>query len=146
MENYETSATGLVAVEVQDQFGRSFPGTAETLRRTPREAFFWAGRRSFKLVGFGLLAMLPFGFIEPFMFMVWGSLAIVLLFLVVGPFLHIHLAGETRSFTEIRAACPLCQSPGPLKPYLSTRFAEKFTVLCPACGQTSQVVAPTPSA
>lgn len=108
--------------------------------RTRGAAFWHGGKRAAKIIGIVMLALLPFGFLEPFLFLVWGSVALVILIGFVGPYLHLTYASETRSFTGVRGECPSCRSTKePLKPYLSTRFEAEFTVICPACGQTARV-------
>ena len=119
--------------------GAEIPGTAEVEIIAPQQAFWKGARRSGKLIALGALIVLPFGFLEPFLFMLWGSGVFLILLLIIGPYLHLRFASETASFAFVKAACPHCQSLEPLKPYLSTRFVSSFTVICSSCGQTSPV-------
>jgi len=127
------------AVWVLDSSLREYPGQAAFKQWTPREAFFRGFRRSARIVALLFIVPLPFAFLEPFAFMVWGSLALGGLLLVLGPYLHLKYWGETRSFFFVEAECPHCHASGKLKPYVSTSFLEEFTVLCPLCGQSSSV-------
>ncbi len=127
------------AVTVWDSSLRQYPGRAAFKQWTPREAFLRGFRRSVKIIGVLFLVPLPFAFLEPFAFMVWGSLALGGLLLVLGPYLHLKYWGETCSFFFVEAECPHCHRNGELAPYLSTAFLEEFTVLCPSCGQSSSV-------
>lgn len=126
-------------VEILSSSGEVLPGRAAFRRWTSKEAFWRGFRRSGKVVGILVLLPLPFAFLEPFAFMVWGSIAILAAFAVVGPYLHMKFWGESTSFFYVEGQCPYCQIEGRLKPYLSTHYQEKFTVLCKSCGQTSSV-------
>lgn len=128
----------LAPVEIRSASGEAFPATARVETRSGRQAFFRAGKRSLRWVGGVALLCLPFAFLEPFLFMIWGSVVFGVLFLLVGPFLHLMLSDEKASFTFVEGKCPHCAWSGKLKPYLSTRFEAEFTVLCPECGQTSR--------
>jgi hypothetical protein len=135
-----------VPVTVLAPSGEELPGWAEVSELSEKQAFWRGGRRSAKLIGVIMLAVLPFGVMEPFLFMIWGSIVFLALVLFVGPFMHLIFASETRSFAHVEAACPHCRAAGPLKPYVSTRFSEDFTALCPACGQTTRVLSSVPRA
>jgi hypothetical protein len=129
-----------VPVKVTNQFGQETPGTATVILHSKSDAFWKGGKRSAKLIGIIMLALLPFGFLEPFFFMVWGSATFLLLVLLIGPYLHILFASETKSFVEVHAECLHCHAAQKaLQPYVSTRFEVEFTVICPSCGQTSRV-------
>ncbi len=129
-----------VRISIRDQYGNVRFGTAEVTSLSGRDAFWNGGRRAAKWIGSILLVALPFGFLEPFLFMIWGSLLLLFLFVVVGPFLHLKFSDERQSFTFVSVPCPYCESNQPLTPYLSSRFDRQFTALCPSCGQTVQVL------
>jgi len=129
-----------VPVTVMNQYGESTPGTAQVTVLSTQQAFWKGAKRSAKLIGIVAMILLCFAFLEPFLFMVWGSVALVFLVLFLGPYLHLRFASETKSFEFVKAKCPHCASKEPLKPYLSTRFDSEFKVICPSCGQTSEVV------
>jgi hypothetical protein len=128
-----------VPVTLMNSDGSSKSGMARVII-TPSKKAFWKGAvRAARLLGIVMLVALPFGFLEPFLFMIWGSGLFILLVFIIGPILHLHFASETHSFTCVEAECPYCQSGGGLKPYLSTRFEDEFTVICSSCGQTTRV-------
>jgi hypothetical protein len=127
------------SVFVLDSSLRQFPGLAAYRQWTPREAFLRGFRRSAKIVGVLFLVPLPFAFLDPFAFLVWGTLTLGVLVLVLGPYLHLKYWGETSSFFFVEAECPHCHMNGKLTPFMSTAFLEEFTVLCPLCGQSSSV-------
>jgi hypothetical protein len=127
------------SVLVLDSSLNQYPGRAAFKQWTAREAFVRGFRRSARTIGVLLLIPLPFAFLEPFAFMVWGSLTIGALLLIVGPYLHLKYWGETSSFFFVEAECPHCHQSVKLTPYLSTAFVEDFSVLCPACGQSFSV-------
>ncbi len=129
-----------VAVKILASCGSAKAATAHVVTLSRQQAFWKGGKRSAKLVGIAMLVLFPFGFLEPFLFMVWGSAAFMVLIVIVGPLLHLSFSNETRSFKRVDATCPNCAVETALKPYLSTRFEEEFTVLCPACGQTARVI------
>lgn len=135
----DSTPTKQVPVQILNSAREPSPGTATIITRSSKEAFWAGGKRSAKLVAILVVAMLPFGFMEPFLFMIWGSIALVVLIFGLGPFLHLIFWGERTSFTEVQGSCPYCKDPGPLKPYLDTRFEKEVTVLCGQCGQTSRV-------
>jgi len=128
-----------IPVEVSDQFGQRTTGLARVMTHTPRAAFWIGAKKSARLVGILFLAMLPFGFLEPFLFLIWGTIATLFLVLVAGPVLHMHYSNETSTFTRVDAQCltstPPCSGKS-LHPFLSKRFDREFKVLCPTCGQT----------
>ncbi len=93
-------------------------------------------RLSFKILFPLMLALLPFGVLEPFAFMIWGSIAYGIILFIAGPMLFAKYYGEEYSFFAVESPCPRCQAPGPLRPYVSTRLEPEVTALCGACGQT----------
>jgi Zn ribbon nucleic-acid-binding protein len=134
------SHTSTIPVTVLDQYGQHFPGSAEVVLLSQKSAFNKGAKRAAKLIGAGILGILPFGFLEPFLFMFWGTAVVLILVIGVGPYLHLKFASELRSFTSVHSKCPYCQSQEPLQPYLSTSFEQEFTVICPSCGQTARVI------
>lgn len=123
-------------VFVLDSSGKKHSGKA-AIKRWDQKSAFWRGfKKSAKIVGVIILLALPFGFLEPFAFMVWGSILIGLTLLVLGPFLHMRFWAESVSFFYVEATCPYCQTKGKLNPYLSTAYTDEFTILCPHCGET----------
>lgn len=81
---------------------------------------------------------LPLALLEPFLFLIWGSVFYALLVTLAGPFLFAKYWAEESSFTRVDAPCPHCSGSGPLVPYVHTEYAPEFTVLCRECGQTSR--------
>lgn len=130
------------SVEILDQSGATTPGIAYLIVRSRRVAFWKGAKRAAKIIGTIFLVALPFGFLEPFFFMVWGTALLAFLVLIAGPYLHLKFADETHSFKSVQGRCPHCKSDAALQPYLSTRLHAEFTVLCPSCGQTSRVALP----
>jgi hypothetical protein len=130
-----------ISVLVVDSSGDQQAGRAAVKRWTPKESFLRGFRKAAKIVSVLIAGCLPFAFLEPFAFMVWGSLVIGGLVLVLGPFLHLKYGSEAESFFYVEAKCPHCQVEGKLNPYVSTAFASRFTLLCPACGQTCPCIA-----
>ncbi len=129
-----------VTVTVIDQYKKNTYGIAEILIRSSDQSFWTGGKRAAKWVGIAILAALPFGLLEPFLFMLWGSLLFFVLLFIVGPYLHVRFADERVSFISVRSHCPHCQSEKPLEPYISSKFGREFKVICPDCGQTTRVI------
>lgn len=127
-----------VPVIVLDNSGLKYPGMAAIKVWTPQEAFCRGFKKSLKIVRVLLLLPLPFVFLEPFAFMIWGSLSLAGAFFLAGPFLHVYYWSESTSFFFVDAECPYCHTVGKLQPFIGTAFNETFTVLCPECGQSSQ--------
>lgn len=126
------------AVALVDSAGVRTSGRAAIKKWTPKESFWRGFKRAARIVAILIGACLPFAFLEPFAFMVWGSVAIGTVVLIIGPILHLKYWQETESFFYVEAECPQCHQQGKLNPYVSTSFAQSFTVLCSACGQTSR--------
>ncbi len=118
--------------------GEVYPGTARVQTWTAGKRFWRGLKRSARIVGACLLVILPFAVIEPFAFLLWGSVVLGFLFLFLGPFLHLKYWCETTSFEHVESHCPSCKTSQLLRPYVSTAFEPEFTVLCPACGQTAK--------
>jgi hypothetical protein len=128
-----------VPVTILDRQGNEFSGIADITIWNTKQAFWVGAKKSLRIiVTIGAIA-LPFAFLEPFLFLVWGSVLVMFLVLFLGPFLHMYFASEKISFNEILGECPYCNYHGPLKPYLSTRLESEFTVLCSSCGETVRV-------
>jgi len=110
-----------------------------SVRHWPRGERMRRGfRLSFKILFPIMLALIPLGVLEPFAFMIWGSIAYGIILFIAGPMLFAKYYGEEYSFFAVETPCPRCQAPGPLRPYVSTRLEPEVTVLCGACGQTSK--------
>jgi len=104
--------------------------------RSSREAFLYGGRKSLTITGLALLALLPFGLLEPFLFLIWGSVAIAILVLLVGPFLHLKYWKDRITFDYADAECPHCKKNVRLGPFVSNRLQKRIILLCRECGQT----------
>ena len=128
------------SVFVLDSSGKKHPGLAAIKKWTSKEAFNRGFKKSAKIVGTLIAITLPFAFMEPFAFMVWGSIALGITLLFVGPFLHMTYWNEPVSFFYVETSCPYCKQKVKLTSYVSTAFADEFTALCPNCGQTSRVI------
>lgn len=128
-----------VPVFILDSSLKKHKARAAVKKWTPREAFWRGFRQSAKIVGILVLLPLPFAFLEPFAFMVWGSLALLVSLIVIGPVLHLKFWSETESFFHVEGECPSCHVKTKLKPYLSKAFTPEFTAICPDCGQTCTV-------
>lgn len=116
------------------------PGKAAVKRWTPFESFARGFRKAAKLAFILLVLPLPLAFVEPFLFMIWGSVLGLLLIAVVGPVLHFLYSAESESFFYVDGACAHCAKEGRLTPFVSTSYkSEGFVVLCAACGQNSEV-------
>lgn len=140
MSDSSTSGSSLLPVWVLEPSGTRIPGVAQVRTRSSNQAFWWGGKKALKIIGSVFACFLPLAFLEPFLFMVWGSIVLSILVLIVGPILHYRYLNETTSFEFVQAECPHCRQSTQLKPYVSTRIMERFTVLCPECGQTSGAV------
>lgn len=127
-------------VQILSSSGDKYEGTAAVHIWTPTEAFWRGLRKSGRIVGIILLCILPFALMEPFAFMLWGSVSIGILVLIVGPVLHLKYWNESTSFEYVTGTCPGCRQSGKLYPYIHAAFEAQFTVLCKECGQTYQAV------
>ena len=127
-----------VSITFLGKDGNPIAGVAHVTELSRQQAFWKGAKRSARIVGIVMGVLLPFAFMEPFLFLIWGSITFLVLVFLVGPYLHLQFATETSSFSTIHAACPHCGTEGELTPYLSTRFEKEFTVLCPTCGQTAR--------
>lgn len=125
-------------VIVKDSSNCTYPGRAAIKEWTSKEAFLRGFQISAKVTGTLLAITLPFAFLEPFAFMVFGSVAIGSILLILGPFLHMKYWAEPVSFFYVESECPYCHAQCKLTPYVNTAFTSTFTVLCPKCGQTAQ--------
>lgn len=125
------------SVIVLDSSAKSYPGRVAIRSWTSGEAFWRGFKRSAKIVGVLVGIPLPFAFLEPFAFMVWGSVVIASAVLFVGPFLHMTYWEESVSFFFVESECPYCHKYDRMTPYVSTAFKEEFVILCPNCGQTA---------
>ena len=126
-------------VTVFDSARNPYPGQAGVKVWTPQEAFKKGFLKAAKVVGILIILPLPLGFLDPFAFMVWGTIVFLSLILFVGPYLHLHYWKESASFFYVQGTCPYCHQEVKLEPYVDTAFRSTFTVICPACGQTSSV-------
>jgi hypothetical protein len=135
----EKLPTELSAIEVVllDSSLREFKGIATVKRWTPRESFRRGFVLSARFIVCCILVALPFALLEPFAFLGWGSLLLLFLLLGLGPYLHLKYADESVSFFYVDGQCPVCHQFVRLTPFVSTQFSERFTVLCPACGQSA---------
>jgi hypothetical protein len=131
------SELSFAPVSVRDSSGKEGLGRVAYKEWESKEAFWRGFKKSAKIVGILIALPLPFLFLEPFAFMVWGSAVIFGSLLFIGPYLHMKYWGEAFSFFYVEAECPYCRKSGKLNPYVSTELQEEFTVLCSACGQTS---------
>lgn len=129
-------------VKLVDQFGGESSAVAQVVSRTQSQAFWAGAKKSGKIVGIAGLAALPFAFLEPFLFLGWGTLFFLFLAVVLGPYLHMKFAAELQSVQHVSGECPHCHVEGRLSPFVSTRWSREFTVLCSGCGQTTRVQAP----
>lgn len=125
-------------VRIWDSSGVFFEGRAAFRKWTSAESFWRGFRKSAKIVLISIGVMLPFGFLDPFAFLIWGSLGIGAALLILGPFLHLKYWGEAVSFFFVESECPYCHTQGRLEPYISTSFEKTFTVICKTCGQTAR--------
>lgn len=128
-----------IRVKVYGPAGEDYPGVAIVERRSEMEAFRRGGRKSLKIIGIIFGASLPFAFLDPFFFLLWGSILASVLLVIVGPYLHYRFADEVESFREVKAECPSCHATKKLEPYVSSKFEREFTVICATCGQTARV-------
>jgi hypothetical protein len=128
-----------IPVTILDRQGQAFSGLAEITILNAKQAFWAGAKKSLKVIGVIGGVALPFAFLEPFLFLVWGSALAMFLVLFLGPYLHMYFASEKISFKEVVGSCLYCHDKGPLKPYLSTRFQTEFTVLCSECGESVRV-------
>ena len=126
-------------VTVRDQKGQISTGSVEVHQLSSKEAFVRGARRSGRIIGIVALVLLPLAVLEPFLFMLWGGGAGLILLLGVGPYLHFHYWTETASFERVEAPCPSCQSRGGLRPYVSTKVEPVFSALCASCGEQVRV-------
>lgn len=127
------------SVRVLDSSAIEYPGKAAIREWTLKEAFWRGFRKAAKIASILIGITLPFAFLEPFAFMVWGSVTVVSVLLFVGPFLHMKFWAESVTFFYVESECPYCHKFEKLKPYVSTAYQETFAVLCPSCGVTSRV-------
>jgi hypothetical protein len=118
----------------------SVRGRAAVKAWTHKERTLRGFRISAKMLSPIVLFMLPFAFLEPFLFMIWGSIAMAIVFLVAGPVLFGKYRAEEVSFFYVDGPCPHCHKGGRLSPFLHTEYREEFKVLCPDCGQTVTAV------
>ena len=116
---------------------KNAPLTVNATELNAREAFFRGAKKAFKIVFIIFLGSLPLGFIEPFLYLFWGSTLLGILVFVVGPLLHFKYANERISFQSATGKCPTCQKKTSLKPFMSTQLRDEITVLCPLCGDTA---------
>ncbi len=122
------------------QYGDETHGLVDVIYATSNQAFLNGAKKSLKIIAAILAVILPFAVLEPFLFMIWGGIFLLVLFLIVGPALHYKFSQETRTFSKIEAPCPYCkQSSFPLVPYLSPKLKEQFSALCSQCGQNPAV-------
>ena len=117
----------------------SFPARIAIQRWTGKERLKRGFKRSFKILFPILIGLFPFGFLEPFLFMIWGSIAVGLILFLAGPLLFSKYFSEKSSFEYVEGECPYCHAQEKLQPYLETALEEQFTVICSKCGQTAQV-------
>lgn len=125
-----------VPVEFNLSSGEVGMGQALITRWSSREAFWRGFIRALKIVAILIGITLPLLFLEPFLFLIWGTVVIGMNLMFVGPYLHLKYWNERISFSLVEATCPHCQNSKTLKPYLSTEFKPNFVGLCPSCGQT----------
>lgn len=117
-----------------------------TLREwSQREALrrgFWKSARICLTL---LLVALPFGALEPFLFVIWGgSLFFVTVFLI-GPFLHFTFAGNRVTIEKIEGPCQSCFQEGGVQTFVSEAFASEVSVICVLCGHTGKMLFREPS-
>ena len=130
------------SVTLFDSSRRPFPGRVAFKIWTSAESFKRGFKRSLKIVSILFVLPLPFALLEPFAFIVWGSITLAFIVFVLGPYFHLKYWNEKQTFFYVQAECPSCHQTGQLMPYLSTALAQEFTVLCSGCGQTSSVEIP----
>lgn len=133
---------GLSTEEVQlvDSSGVAHPGRAAFKVWTKKDSFVRGFRKAFKIVGILIGMALPFAFLEPFAFMVWGGVWIGGTLFLIGPYFHLKYAEESVSFFYVEGICPNCKKDAKLESYVSTAFTQEVTVICPECGQTCRAV------
>ncbi|HTL11940.1 MAG TPA: hypothetical protein VL588_05610 [Bdellovibrionota bacterium] len=105
-------------------------------RWTAAQAFGRGGKIGLRTLGIAALLVLPLAMIEPFFFLVWGSVVFGILFLIVGPYLHLKYWGERASLVGVKGRCPECGEADQLQPFVRTEWSPPMTVLCSACGQS----------
>jgi hypothetical protein len=120
---------------------RGHMGKALVKEWTSQERIRRGFRNSFKLLSPILVVILPFAFLEPFLFMFWGSGVLFIVVAIAGPLLFAKYWGEQTSFFHVDGTCPHCKHEGRLRPYVHAVFADEFKVLCPECGETSIALA-----
>ncbi|MCC7440523.1 MAG: hypothetical protein IT285_02755 [Bdellovibrionales bacterium] len=126
--------------------GRVREGEAIVRNWTAAEAFWRGGKKGLSLIGVVALIALPFAMVEPFLFMIWGSLLFGALFLLVGPLIHATYFGERRSLVGILGNCPECGRRDTLQPFLKTAWAHSMNVICASCGCTITLESAAPEA
>src|SRR4051812_11922472 len=96
-------------VELRGHGLTTVPGRAVIRRWTRPERV----RRGFRLSARLLLPimglLLPLGFLEPFLFLIWGSVVYAAILLIAGPLLFAKYSAEEVSFFHVEAACPHCR-------------------------------------
>ena len=120
------------------------PAQARVKEYSKKEAFFRGAKRSAKICGGAALLTIPLGVIEPFLYMIWGSVTIGTLVFLLGPLLHLKFSGETLALESIDTPCPKCKAPGPLKPFLTDALSKTFKLHCKSCGDTHSATTEKP--
>jgi len=100
-----------------------------------KERFFRGFKLSSKISLLLILVVLPFAIMEPFLFMIWGSIVFFVIIGLLGPLMHLLFFSEEVTFFSVKAKCPYCNNPSELGPYLNRKFLKEFTVLCSSCGE-----------
>ena len=100
-----------IPVTILDRQGCEYSGSVEITILNTRQAFWTGAKKSFRIIVILGIAALPFAFLEPFLFLIWGSALGMFLVLFLGPYLHLYFASEKISFKNILGELPKAGPP-----------------------------------
>ncbi|MGZ3698741.1 MAG: hypothetical protein ACXWPM_09270 [Bdellovibrionota bacterium] len=123
--------------EVSGQGSESFAGKVAYRKWERTDRIRRGFRQSARILLPIMLGALPLAVLEPFFFMVWGSVFYGAMIAIAGPILFARYWGEEATFYFVEGQCPYCRAAGRLSPFMNTAFGAEIKILCPKCGETS---------